>query len=198
MEVSVSTLQGTLIQVLVQPDMLVSALKMKCIEDSPFHMETSSALQTNADLAHVMRNSNVAQCIRGVRLSTWYGKLLDDGQSIGSQVETLDMLFKMVFMQQYNLSKAEWAMIKTFADPAQRTAGLVVTAPNHQTQFIVRPVWGGDDRPNAILGIIYNHCDTETHCQLMESGVHPKEVHSCQGMLTINVEAPAMEVNDEQ
>ena len=198
MALTVSTLQGTLIKVPAQPDTLVYALKMKCIEASPFHMETSSALQTNADLAHVMRNSKPTECIRDVRLSTWDGKLLNDEELIGSQVDTLDVLFKMVFMQQYNLSNEEWPMLREFADYEKRTAALVVTAPIHQTQFVARPVFGGEDRPNAILGIIYNHFETETHCQLMERDVHPKDVHSCQATLMINVEAPAMEVNDEQ
>ena len=185
--ICVSTLHGFLMKVRVQPGMQVQAIKEYCIATSPFDL---SALEINVDLQHFMKGQ--FGCIR---LSTWDGKLLDDGKSLEAQLDDQlfehDQLFKLVFMQQDNLSTEEMAMIRQCADPAQFTSGLIVTSPMYKTQFIVRPVFGGADRPNAILGIIYQHHETEKHCQCMECGVHPNAVHGQAQLQRFDLEVPA-------
>ena len=152
MQVQVSTLHGTIITVPLQPSMLVSLFKQQCIETSPFHL---IPLSVNADLAYMMRNCNLDDLI-GIRVSTWDGQLLDDGKSIGSQVKTLDTLFKLVFMKQYDLNQEDMAMVREFAGNGSHTrpSELIVTMPLYQTQFVVMPVFGGAGRTNDLLGIL--------------------------------------------
>ena len=76
-----------------------------------------------------------------------------------------------------------------FADLSRRTSGLIVTKPKGETTFVVRPVFGGADRPNAILGILYQHNDTEKHCQLKESGVDPRVVDTTCQVTRVDVSA---------
>ena len=181
MQVQVSTLHGTIITVPLQPSMLVSLFKQQCIETSPFHL---IPLSVNADLAYMMRNCNLDDLI-GIRVSTWDGQLLDDGKSIGSQVKTLDTLFKLVFMKQYDLDQDDLAMMREFAGLGHRNrlvasdtrpSGLIVTMPLYQTQMVVMPVFGGAGRRNHLLGILYQHSETQRHVQLQECGVDPSVV----------------------
>ena len=169
MQVQVSTLHGTIITVPLQPSMLVSSFKQQCIETSPFHL---FPLSVNADLAHMMRNCKKD----GIRVSTFDGQLLDDGKPIGSQVDTLDTLFKLVFMKQYELNQEDNAMISEFAGHFENTrpAGLIVTMPLYQTQFVAMPVLGGGERRNHLLGILYQHIETQRHVRLQAAGADPR------------------------
>ena len=178
----VSTLHGTLIRVPLQLDMLVSVFKHACLQGSPFHL---IPLSVNADLAYMMRHCNIDDLF-GLRVSTWDGQLLDDGKSIGSQVDTLDTLFKLVFMKQYDLNQEDMAMVREFAGNVHASRhGLIATMPLYQTQFVVMPVFGGAGRRNHLLGILYQHSETQRHVQLKECGVDPSDVDpSCPVTLT--------------
>ena len=47
---------------------------------------------------------------------------------------------------------------------------------NSGTTFYVRAVWGGADRPNAILGLVWQHPLTEKHCMIKKtSGLDPTD-----------------------
>ena len=168
----VSTLHGTIITIPVEPSMFVWGVKQKCMDASPFHL---TPLNINADLAHLMRDCSIDAVI-GIKLSTWDGKLLQDGETIGSQVSTSNTLFKLVFMKQYELNHNERDMVMKFANLAHGISSIDVRMPQYGTQFVVRPVWGGGSRSNHILGLLYQHSGTEHHCQLKRSGVDPMQV----------------------
>jgi hypothetical protein len=170
--IDVSTLHGTIITIPVEPRMLVRCVKQKCMDASPFHL---TPLEINADLAHLMRDCSIDDLI-GIRLSTWDGRLLQDGETIGSQVSTINTLFKLVFMKQYDLNHHEMAMAMEFANLARGISHIAVRMPQYDTHFFVRPVWGDGSRSNHILGLLYQHSGTEHHCQLKGSGVNPMQV----------------------
>jgi hypothetical protein len=179
--VAVSTLHGTLINIEVETGTLTKAFKQQCMDMCPFHI---TPLSVNADLAAVMVSAGDNQNRRirrqdGVRVVYWNGTFLDDEQSLGSQV-TLGhnlFLFKLVFMKQYNFSDREYEMMDDFADFGQRTSGYHVRG-RHGTPLVVMPVWGGQDRPNAILGVMYQHKATEDACRMKERGVDIRQFHN--------------------
>lgn len=85
--------------------------------------------------------------------------MLQDGGTIGSQVSTLDTLFKLVFMKQYDLDHNDLDMVLELANLAHGTSSLCVTMPLYGIQFEVHPVFGGGSRPNHILGPLHQHMD---------------------------------------
>ena len=92
--VDVSTLHGTIITIHVDPKELVGNFKKECMDVSPFHL---TPLRINADLAHLMKDCKIDDLI-GFRVSTSEGQLLDDAETIRSQVTT-GTLLKLVFMK---------------------------------------------------------------------------------------------------
>ena len=85
-------------------------------------------------------------------------------------------LFKMCFMRQTNFSDEENVWKAVFADHSNRTSGFVFHG-RHGTGFVVKPVYGCEvSRPNAILGVVYHHLNTDKHCELMTRGVDPSHV----------------------
>ena len=81
-------------------------------------------------------------------------------------------------MKQYDLNQEDMAMVREFAGNGSHTrpSELVVTMPLYQTQFVVMPVFGGAGRTNDLLGILYQHSETQRHVQLKECGVDPSVV----------------------
>ena len=76
-------LHGTIIHVCVEAHALVSAVKQQCIEKSGLDL---IHLNINVDLAGLMPVGHQLTKWEGVRLAKVTGELLDDDQSIGSQL----------------------------------------------------------------------------------------------------------------
>ena len=184
--VAISTLHGKIISLPVEPDTIVSAFKQECLDACPGY----APLAVNADWAEVMVNS-LDIWGEGVRIAHVDGPLLQDAQSIGSQVHLGHnlFLFKMCFMRQTHFNARENAMIADFADDSKSTSGYIVDG-THGTQFVVRPVWGCQNRAEEILGVLYQHRETERHCQLMERGVDPRQIDNDFPALSFDVVVP--------
>ena len=172
----ISTLQGTIIQVDCEPSSVVRDFKQQCIDESDFDL---TPLGVNVDLAGLMTVAGLTKW-EGVRVATLHGELLDDDRSIGSQMIFDENLFlcKLVFMKQgmAHLTPSERTQIAHFADPARFCAGYYMNLLPHGTPFVVLPVWGGVDRANEILGVLYQHKTTAEHCRMMQQGVDPRIV----------------------
>ena len=120
MLVSVSTLHGLLLHIDVEPSMLVMEFKQQCLQDIHWQI---TPLAVNADLAYLMAGCILDDLI-GTRVSTWDGNLLQDAATFGSQVNpTIDTLYKLVFMKQYDLTKNEKEMVMEFADLSKGQVG---------------------------------------------------------------------------
>jgi hypothetical protein len=170
MLVSVSTLHGLLLHIDVNPTMLVMEFKQCILNDIHWQI---SPLASNADLAYLMAGCILDDLV-GIRVSTYDGVLLQDAATLGSQVKpTIDTLYKVVFMKQFDLTNNENSMLMEFANLAKRTSGLVMHLPSG-TLVVVEPVWAGPRRYNHILGILYQHSHTKQHCNMMGQGVHPR------------------------
>ena len=155
--VAVSTLHGIFITIDVKPSMPVWCFKQACMDESPWH---PTPLKVNADLGHLVKTCNIDNLI-GFRLATWDGQLLQDGETIGSQVSTIDTLFKLVFMKQYDLDHTDLDMVMEFANLAHGTSSLCVTMPLYGIKFELHPVFGGGSRSNQILGLFAGECTHE-------------------------------------
>ena len=192
--VGISTLHGNIIHIEVEAHTLVRAFKQQCMDESQLDVPTPlvSAMKVNVDVAHLMRSSGPAQNEwEGVRLAHWSGNFLDDHKTMGSQVtlwQTDLFMFKLVFFKQTNLSHRDNAMIADFVDHGKDTSGYIVSLPHNDTQFVVMPLWGGVDRPDDILGVIYQHKATEEHCSLMLRGVDPRWVDTKFNALKVDFE----------
>ena len=172
--VGVSTLHGIILNNDVEPSMLVMEFKQKCMEGIHWQI---TPLAVNADLAYLLSNCILDDLI-GTRVSTWDGDLLQDAATLGSQVNpTIDTLYKLVFMKQYDLTRNEKEMVMEFADLSKGTSGLAMHLPS-DTLVVVEPVWAGPRKSKHILGILYQHAKTKEHCNLMSHGVHPRLTHS--------------------
>ena len=79
-------------------------------------------------------------------------------------------------------------MMKDFADHGKRTSGYIVTLPPNGTPFVVMPLWGGVDRPEAILGVFYQHKATEEQCSLMSKGIEPSSLDTKTVALQVDIE----------
>ena len=142
------------------------------MDESPWHL---TPLKVNADLGHLVNNCNIDNP-SGFRLATWDGQLLQDGETIGSQVSTIDTLFKLVFVKQYDLDHNDLDMAMECANLAHSTSSLCVTMPLYGIQFEMHPVLGGGGRPNQTLGLLHQHMDIAAHCRAMKHGVDPKTI----------------------
>ena len=179
--VGVSTLKGAIISIEVWPDLPVKEFKRMILDDSHWQVGPSTV---NEDIAVVTLNS--APTIRddlqddktlgrfyAFRICTWDGEMLQDDQTLGSQVDSISTLYKLVFMKQDgSMNDVEHLMAREFAAStarpkfSMRTRGLVVQQ-RYGTKFVVYPVWGTGDRCMHILGVFYEHWNTEAHCKLM-------------------------------
>ena len=190
--VGVSTLHGNIHMVRLEPDTLVNDFKQHCMEVAWLPTPLVSHIKVNVDVAELLRSIGSAQDEReGVRLAHWSGNLLDDSKTVGSQL-TLGQdlfMFKLVFFKQTNLSHRDLQMISDFGQSGQETSGYTVSLQPNDTQFVVMPVWGGVDRPDHILGVIYQHRATERHCHFMERGVDPRGVDTQINAFTFDLQA---------
>ena len=107
-------------------------------------------------------------------MSTWDGQLLNEKETFESQVTT-DTLLKLVFRKQDELDNREREMAMTFYH-GHGLSEIDVCMPQYGTQFVVRLVWGGGERSNTILGILYEHIHTATHCDFFANGRDPCEI----------------------
>ena len=188
--VGISTLHGNIIHIDVEAQTLVKVFKQQCIDESQLDV---APLKINVDLAGLMNGSDKFTKWEGVRLvSLNDGALLDDDRSIGSQVALGHnvFMFKLVFMKQgwKHLSADERTMLAHFADGKKGVSGYILTLPPHDTPFVVMPLWGGVDRPEAILGVFYQHKATEELCSLMLRGVDPRGVDTKARALQVDFE----------
>ena len=133
-----------------------------------------SVLQVNVDWAGIQKGCPVAQ--RSFRFCTHDGNFLQDNQTFSCQMKSSQMqtLYKVVWMKQYNFHPMDLQMMQTFADNhAIDNIGCQMRSGN---TFYLRAVWGGADRPNAILGLVWQHSLTEKHCMIKKkSGLAPTD-----------------------
>lgn len=87
----------------------------------------------------------------------------------------MDTLLNIVFMKQYDLTPNDMAMVNQFANLILGISNMSMRLPGG-TEVDCRPVWGGGDRSNHILGIFYQHSATEHHCLLKTRGVDAMQV----------------------
>ena len=171
----------------IAPDLQTNDFKKMIFDDN--HWQNAPAW-VNEDIAMVLNSVPTIRDDLGesescaFRLCTWDGAMLSDYLSLGSQLDQLDdkSLFKMIWYKQKDtMSDDELLMVHEFAqsterpDPNERTRGLIVVQPAG-TEFVVYPMWGTGDRCKHILGVFYQHMNTENHCKLMSKGVHPMMV----------------------
>ena len=79
-----------------------------------------------------------------------------------------------MWVKQYNFHPMDLQMMQTFADnQAIDNIGCEMRSGN---TFYLRAVWGGADRPNAILGLVWQHSLTEKHCMIKKhTGLAPTD-----------------------
>ena len=92
-------------------------------------------------------------------------------------MSTIDTLFKLVFIKQYDLDHNDRDMVMEFANLAHGTSSLCVITPLYGTQFDVHLVFGGGSRSNQILGLLHQHVDIAAHCRAMKHGVDPMNIY---------------------
>ena len=188
--VGISTLHGNIIHIDVEAQTLAKVFKQQCIDESQLDV---APLKINVDLAGLMNGSDKFTKWEGVRLASLNdGALLDDDRSIGSQVALGHnvFMFKLVFMKQgwKHLSADERTMLAHFADGRKGVSGYILTLPPHDTPFVVMPLWGGEDRPENILGVFYQHKATEEQCSLMSMGIEPSSLDTKAVALQVDIE----------
>ena len=189
----VSTLKGDIFSIEVWPDLPATEFERMILDDR--HRQSGPSC-VNEDVAVVTLNS--APTIRddlhsdatldrfyALRIFTWDGVMLQDDQTLGSQLDSIGTLYKLVwYKQQDTMSDDERLMVDEFAasthrpEYSKRTRGFIVQQPAG-TKFVVYPVWGTGDRRRHILGVFYQHWNTENHCKLMGRGVNPMMVDQC-------------------
>ena len=190
--VGISTLHGSIINLSVEPNTVVHQIKQAALEASPFHL---TPLAINCDLAHLMNHRGSLPADSppggdGVRLVHWNGSFLDDQKTLASQISSYSddvFLLKLVFMVQILLTDQDMELVKQFAGGICERR---VYMPQYCTEFIVMPVWGGFERSNHILGIFYQHGKTANHCSLANRGVDPREIASNAPVLACDILVP--------
>ena len=174
--VGVSTLHGDLITVAVEPNMKVSNFKKEIMRASPWQI---IPLAVNADLAHLMGGCILDDLV-GIRVSTYDGQLLQDQETIGSQVMMVDTHYKLVFMKQHDVDHKDMEMVMEFANLSNwdnPDEMMIDVHMPHGTEFVVRLVWGGIERSNSIIGLCFTHKTTESHCEMKLYGIDLISVH---------------------
>ena len=170
--VSVSTIHGNLIRVLVHPGMQILDFKDKCFENdlwsgTPISLLTPLAI--NRDLAVMMSEGKQITDPRPLlmkgrynrfRLCTKDGDLLDDEGVLQEDMLTNCKLFKVQWMKQFNLRVEEEASLVQCMTSEQHIVSFDMTF-NHNTSFRAFPFYGNE---NQLHGIVYQH--SETHWQL--------------------------------
>ena len=174
--VSVSTIYGNLIRVLVHPGMPILDFNDKCFEEdlchcSPIGLCTPSAI--NRGLAAMMSEGQQVTDPRQLQMKGWYnrlrlctkgGDLLDDEGVLQQDMLTDCTLFKVQWMKQVNLRVEEKAIILQCMTSEQPDMSIDVTI-NHNTSFLVFPFYGNEGQ---LYGLVYQHNETTGHCEANE------------------------------
>ena len=169
--VGVSSPHGQLLYIEIHPQMFVS----EAIAEVMLHVPDSMVLSVNADWAEVQKGCTVAQ--RSFKLSTYDGNMLDDKCTFAAQMTNAQMhtFYKMVWMKQYNMTDRDHALMHCFADRSKCLDNLGCEMKQGNV-FHVRAVWGGSDRPEDIIGLVWQHSITEKHCWIKTNkGLDPTD-----------------------
>ena len=172
LRVPCSSPHGQLLYIEIHPQMFVSEAKAAVMLQTS--MDTS-VLQVNADWADIQQGCPEAQ--RSFRFCTHDGNLLQDDQTFSCKMKSSQMqtLYKVVWMKQYNLHPWDLQMVQTLAEN-QSIDNIGYQMNGSGNTFYLRAVWGGADRPNAILGLVWQHSLTEKHCMIKKkSGLAPTD-----------------------
>ena len=170
--VSVSTLHGDIVDIKVAPSMLVSTIKAKTMEHTPMDI---SPLGINADWAEVMSGCNEDD-LDGIRLCTFDGVMMEDNETLGSQLAAIDILYKVVFVKQ-KITKEDRALVMTFADPSLGMKRMANNMRNESILYIMPVVpawWDHNHQSGRITGLLFQHANTAMHCYLRSIGMDPK------------------------
>ena len=186
--VRVSTLNGALIPIEVWPELNVRDFKRFILDDM---LEQHVLAGVNEDIAAVgcaptstddLQDDATLNKFHTIRVCTCDGVMLQDGQTLESQLDNISTLYKFVFYKQADtMNDDEKKMAQEFDDSttrahhSMRTRAIVVQKPAG-TRFVVHPVWGTGDRDKDILGVIYQHWDIEKVCNLLARGMNPMMV----------------------
>ena len=160
LRVPCSSPHGQLLYIEIHPQMFVSEAKAAVMLQTSMDI---SVLQVNADWAEIQQGCPEAQ--RSFRLGTHDGNLLQDDQTFSCQMKSSQMqtLYKVVWMKQYNMNPWDLQTMQIFADN-KIIEDIGCQMKGSGNTFYLRAVWGGADRPNAILGLVWQHSLTEKHC----------------------------------
>ena len=149
----------------------------EAIAEVMLHVPDSMVLSVNADWAEVQKGCTVAQ--RSFKLSTYDGNMLDDKCTFAAQMTNAQMhtFYKMVWMEQYNMTPRDHALMHIFADRSKDVENLGCDMKQGNT-FHVRAVWGGSDRQDHIIGLVWKHSITMCGCMFIcmcayVSCIHP-------------------------
>ena len=171
--VSVSTIHGNLIRVLVHPGMQILDFKDKCFENdlwsgTPISLLTPLAI--NVDLAAMMSEGKQVTDPRPwqmkgrynrFRLCTKDGALLDDEEVLQEDMLTDCKLFKVQWMKQFNLRVEEEASLVQCMTSEQHVVSFDMTF-NHNTSFRAFPFYGNEGQ---LHGLVYQHNESQGHCE---------------------------------
>ena len=171
--VSVSTIHGNLVRVLVHPGMQILDFKDKCFEEdlwsgTPISLLTPLAI--NVDLAAMMSEGKQVTDPRPwqmkgrynrFRLCTKDGDLLDDEDVLQEDMLTNCKLFKVQWMKQFNLRVEEEASLVQCMTSEQHVVSFDMTF-NHNTSFRAFPFYGNEGQ---FHGLVYQHSEIKGHCE---------------------------------
>ena len=167
-EVGVSTLHGILLPIQVDPTQTIEEVKQaiqQSILASPSASDIASHEELGDDMLELMHGCAPEDV--NFRLCTWDGTMLQDKMTFQAQMtrkEIAESFFKVVWMKQHNFSARDRQILHFFHDNP-RAAHVSIPMTNG-TEFYVRPVFGGQGRLNDMLGLVFNHRDTEAHCMV--------------------------------
>ena len=182
--VSVSTIYGHLIKVLVHPGMPVVDFKDKCFEEDLWHSSPiglCTPLAINRDLAAMMSEGQqvtdpspwkelgrynrfmMCSCAHSWQHGEHANILPDDGV-LQQDVLTDSKLFKVQWVKQFNLRVQEKGMLlKCQLQPVE-----CFNVPvNNHTLFLAFPLYGPP--PGLfVVGLVYQHSDTQGHYEYLQ------------------------------
>ena len=174
--VTVSTIYGNVIKVLVHPGMPILEFKSKCIEEDLWYgspIQDCTPLAINVDLAKMMTERRHSRTdaspwqtdgrYNRFRLCTLGGDMMDDDGVLQPAMLTDNRFFKVQWMKQFNLRLDELAMLREFQ--INQSAGSMTVKGRYNTTFIAYPFYKSE---NVLLGLVYQHCDTLGHAEIFE------------------------------
>lgn len=176
--IKVSTIYGTLLEVLVYPGMPILDFKNKCFEEdlwdgTPIHL--LSPLAINVDVATMMTEGRQVTDPRPwerkgrynrFRLCTKDCHLLDDEGVLQQDMLTDCKLFKVQWMKQFNFRADEWELIVAIKNSFKTKKHIenVDMAFNHRTSFRAFPFF--DDSDSKLFGLVYQHSAFQRHARM--------------------------------